>query len=60
MSQLLDSRQSDLISAGVEAATAKIVERLGKISKYENPKIVSFPIDGMRVTSPLSASGNSY
>jgi hypothetical protein len=59
MSQTLVSRQSDGM-AGVDASVVKTVQRLGRISRYEPPKVISFPIDGMRVAEPVSLAGNSY
>ncbi len=59
MSQTLVSRQSDGM-AGVDASVVKTVQRLGRISRYEPPKVISFPIDGMRVADPVSLAGNSY
>jgi hypothetical protein len=46
--------------AGVDASVVKTVQRLGKISRYEPPKIISFPLDGVRVAGPVSLAGNSY
>jgi hypothetical protein len=46
--------------AGVEASVVKTVERLGRISRYEPPKVISFPIDGLRVAEAVSLAGNSY
>jgi hypothetical protein len=60
MPQTLVSRQSDGTMAGVDASVVKTVQRLGRISRYEPPKVMSFPIDGMRVTEPVSLAGNSY
>jgi hypothetical protein len=60
MSQTLASKQPDDAMAGVDASVVKTVQRLGKISRYEPPKVISFPIDGMRVAGPVSLAGNSY
>jgi hypothetical protein len=60
MSQTFVSRQSDGTMAGVDASVVKTVQRLGRISRYEPPKVISFPIDGMRVAEPLSLAGNCY
>jgi hypothetical protein len=60
MSQTLASRQSDDTMAGVDPSVVKTVQRLGRISRYEPPKVMSFPIDSMRVTEPVSLAGNSY
>jgi hypothetical protein len=60
MSQTLASRQIDDTMAGVDASVVKTVQRLGKISRYEPPKVISFPIDGVRVAGPVSLSGNCY
>jgi hypothetical protein len=60
MSQPLVSKKSDDTMAGVDASVVKTVQRLGKISRYEPPKVISFPIDGMRVAEPVSLAGNSY
>jgi hypothetical protein len=46
--------------AGVDPSVVKTVQRLGRISRYEPPKVISFPIDGMRVAEPVSLAGNSY
>jgi len=45
--------------AAVEASLVKKVEHLGQISGYEPPKVISFPIDGLRLAGPVSLSGNS-
>jgi hypothetical protein len=59
MSQTFASRDLDDTTAGVDASVVKTVQRLGKISNYEPPKVISFPIDGLRVAGPVSLSGNS-
>jgi hypothetical protein len=58
MSKTVVSRQLDGTIADVDSSVVETVQRLGKISRYEPPKVVSFPIDGMRVTGPLSHAGN--
>jgi hypothetical protein len=40
-------------------AVSPTVQRLVANSRYEPPKIVSFPIDSMRVTEPVTLAGNS-
>jgi hypothetical protein len=35
------------------------VQRLVAQFRYEPPKVVSFPIDSMRVTEPVTLAGNS-
>lgn len=60
MSKTVVSRQLDGTIADVDLSVMKTVQRLGKISRYEPPKVVSFPIDGMRVAEPVSHAGNSY
>jgi hypothetical protein len=60
MSPPLVAKQSDATMAGVEASVVKTVQRLGRVSRYEPPKVISFPIDGMRVAEPISLAGNSY
>jgi hypothetical protein len=37
---------------------AATVQRLVATSRYEPPKLASFPIDGMRVTEPVTLAGN--
>jgi hypothetical protein len=59
MSRTIASRHLDDTMAAVEASLVKKVEHLGKISGYEPPKLISFPIDGLRVAGPVSLSGNS-
>jgi hypothetical protein len=60
MSQTLASKQPDDAMAGADASVVKTVQRLGKISRYEPPKVISFPIDSMRVAGPVLLACNSY
>ena len=59
MSQTLVSKKTEDAMAGVEASVVNAVLRLGKISRYEPAKVLSFAIDGARSTGPVSLSGNS-
>lgn len=40
-------------------AVSPAVQRLVANTRYEPPKVVSFPIDSMRVTEPVTLAGNS-
>jgi hypothetical protein len=40
-------------------AVSPTVQRLVANTRYEPPKVVSFPIDTMRVTEPVTLAGNS-
>lgn len=60
MSKTVVSGQLDSTIAEIDSSVAETVQRLGKIARYEPPRVVSFPIDGMRVTEPMSRAGNSY
>jgi hypothetical protein len=39
-------------------AVPAAVQRLVANTRYEPPKVVSFPIDSMRVTEPVTLAGN--
>jgi hypothetical protein len=39
-------------------AVPAAVQRLVATARYEPPKVVSFPIDSMRVTEPVTLAGN--
>ncbi len=40
-------------------AVSATVRRLVANTRYEPPKVVSFPIDSMRMTEPVTLAGNS-
>ncbi len=50
---------SDLDVTDRERGSISAVERLVSCAKYAPPKVVSFPIDAMRLTEPISLAGNT-
>lgn len=40
------------------AAAMDAIQRLAGSAKYAPPKVVSFPIDALRLTGPISLAGN--
>jgi hypothetical protein len=52
------SNATQLQVSDPNSSVSKIVKSLVANRRYEEPKIVSFPIDGMRVTGPVSLAGN--
>jgi len=46
-------------TSGADRASIAAVERLVSAAKYAPPKVVSFPIDALRVTGPISLAGNT-
>jgi hypothetical protein len=53
------AKARDDAAAQGDAAAAAAIKRLVGSSKYAPPKIVSFPIDALKVTGPISLAGNS-
>jgi len=40
-------------------AAMDAIQRLAASARYAPPKVVSFPIDALRVTGPISLAGNT-
>ena len=57
MTQTSAARRREDVSADRPTPSAT-VQRLVATFPYEPPKVVSFPIDGMRVTEPVTLAGN--
>jgi len=42
----------------VAAAKKDVVRALASKGKYDAPNVVSFPIDGMKISGPITLAGN--
>lgn len=52
------AKPQDRATPEAGAAAMDAVARLVASAKYAPPKVVSFPIDALRLTGPISLSGN--
>jgi hypothetical protein len=41
-----------------DGAAMEAIQRLAGSAKYAPPKVISFPIDALRLTGPISLAGN--
>jgi hypothetical protein len=55
-----NAKRIETVAAPKAAAAPKqdLLRALASKGKYEAPKVVSFPIDGMKVSGPITLAGN--
>lgn len=59
MTETATAAPSEAMMSDPDRVAVSAVERLVSCAKYAPPKVVSFPIDAVQVTGPISLAGNT-
>ena len=59
MSDRIETTRRDDVHPGSALQHTNAIERYAKTATYEAPKIVSFPLNGLRASDVTSLTGNT-